>query len=98
MPTSPRKAATSPEYDLSPVIQGDYYGRGTSLPVDIPKAPIEMPKITSRQTVLVAGSPPTSRPSRALYRKQLLRELFFQCLPCCCTLIAVRSTLCLSIY
>ncbi|KAH9179578.1 hypothetical protein EDB89DRAFT_1900713 [Lactarius sanguifluus] len=65
MPASPRKAATSPDYGLTPAIQGDYYGRRTSLPVDIPKAPIEMPEITGWQTVPLAGSPPnkSSKPS-----------------------------------
>ncbi|KAH9077058.1 hypothetical protein EDB83DRAFT_2347979 [Lactarius deliciosus] len=64
MPASPRKAATSPDYGLTP-LQGDYYGRRTSLPVDIPKAPIEMPEITGWQTVPLAGSPPnkSSKPS-----------------------------------
>jgi GATA-binding protein len=58
MPSSPRKSATSPEYGLASTIQGDYYGRRTSLPVDIPKAPMEMPEITGWQTVPMGGSPP----------------------------------------
>ena len=68
MPGSPRKSATSPEYGLSS-IQGDYYGRRTSLPVDIPKAPIDMPEITGWQTVPMAGSPPNKSAKANSLRK-----------------------------
>jgi hypothetical protein len=69
MPASPRKAATSPDYGLSPAVQGDYYGRRTSLPVDIAKAPIEMPEITGWQTVPMVGSPPNKSTKASALRK-----------------------------
>ena len=69
MPSSPRKNATSPDYGLLPAIQGDYYGRRTSLPVDMTKAPIEMPEITGWQTVPMAGSPPNKSAKPSALRK-----------------------------
>src|ERR1700761_3484965 len=66
MPSSPRKSATSPDYCLSSAIQGDYYGRRTSLPVDIPK---EMPEIPGWQTVPMAGSPPNKSNNANALRK-----------------------------
>lgn len=65
MPTSPRKASTSPDYSLGSAIQGDYFSRRTSLP-DIPKAPsVEMSEITGWQAVPMSSSPPnkSSKPS-----------------------------------
>jgi GATA-binding protein len=64
---SPRKAATSPDYSLAP-IQGDYYPRRTSLPVEIPKAS-EVPEITGWQAVPMAGSPPNKSNKPSTLRK-----------------------------
>lgn len=66
VPVSPRKAATSPDYG----IQEDYYGRRTSLPVDIPKgSSIEVPEITGWQPVPMAGSPPSKSTKPSALRK-----------------------------
>jgi GATA-binding protein, other eukaryote len=70
VPASPRKAATSPDYGLASVIQGDYHTRQTSLPVDIPRAPsVEMPEITGWQAVPMAGSPPNKSTKPSALRK-----------------------------
>lgn len=65
---SPRKAVTSPDYSLAPAIQGDYYPRRTSLPVDIAKAS-EVPEITGWQAVPMAGSPPNKSTKPSTLRK-----------------------------
>jgi GATA-binding protein len=70
VPASPRKVATSPDYGLASVIQGDYHSRQTSLPVDIPKGPsVEMPEITGWQAVPMAGSPPNKSTKPSALRK-----------------------------
>lgn len=61
---------TSPDYSLGPAIQGDYYARRTSLPVDILKAPsVEVPEITGWQAVALAGSPPNKSTKPSALRK-----------------------------
>lgn len=73
VPASPRKAATSPDYGLASVIQGDYHSRQTSLPVDIPKAPSgEMPEITGWQAVPMAASPPNKSTKPSALRKAVV--------------------------
>jgi GATA-binding protein, other eukaryote len=100
VPASPRKAPTSPDYGLSSAIQGDYFSRRTSLPVDVLKAPsVEMTEITGWQTVPVANSPPNKSSKQSALRKAVAAwAVFLQRGFFLCTLVAVRYSLYLSIY
>jgi GATA-binding protein, other eukaryote len=70
VPASPRNVATSPDYGLATAIQGDYFTRRASLPVEVSKAPsVEMTEITGWQTVPVAGSPPSKSNKPSALRK-----------------------------